>query len=117
MLPLPVNPMVTGFFFNKRFYMKRGRGRLPAVTTSRAVHDFAMAPQAGIHRSVFNRTHGVKTTFNFGQIIPIMVDEILPGDIFHVDLTSFARLATPLVPVMDNMYLDVHFLLFPNVLS
>jgi len=76
-------------------------------------HSFSQVPVADIPRSKFNRTHGYKTTFDAGTIIPIFVDEALPGDTFKMDCTTFARLATPLHPIMDNMFLDTHFFSVP----
>lgn len=76
-------------------------------------HQFSQVPRADIQRSTFNRSHGVKTTFDAGYLVPIYVDEALPGDTFNLRLSSFARLATPLHPVMDNMYLDTFFFAVP----
>ena len=83
----------------------------PSVTTSQ--EHFAQAPNADIQRSRFDRSHGVKTTMDFGKLIPCYVDEILPGDSFNMDATTFARLATPLKPFMDNAYIDIHFFFVP----
>lgn len=83
---------------------------LPSVMT----HQFSRIPQANIPRSTFNRTHSHKTAFDAGYLIPIYVDEALPGDTFNLDMTAFARLSTPLHPVMDNMYLDLFFFAVPN---
>ena len=74
-------------------------------------HNFAHVPSAEIPRSVFNRSHGYKTTFDADYLIPFLVDEALPGDTFNVNVAIFARLNTPLAPVMDNMYLDTFSLL------
>ncbi|AXL14642.1 major capsid protein [Microviridae sp.] len=76
-------------------------------------HNFSQVPKADIPRSSFNRSHGHKTTFNAGELIPIYVDEALPGDTFNAKLTAFGRLATPIHPFMDNMYLDTHFFAVP----
>lgn len=75
---------------------------------------FSQVPVADIPRSVFNRSHGHKTTFDSGYLIPVYVDEALPGDTFNVNASLFARLATPLVPIMDNLHLDVFFFAVPN---
>lgn len=75
---------------------------------------FSQAPQAEIQRSSFDRSHGYKTTFDAGYLVPIFVDEALPGDTFNLDLTAFARLATPLKPVMDNMFMETFFFAVPN---
>lgn len=81
---------------------------------SRHTHDFANIPQANIERSSFDRSHGHKTTFKVGQLIPVYVDEVLPGDTFNLRMTAFARLATPIFPIMDNIYMDTHFFSVPN---
>ena len=76
-------------------------------------HNFSLSPQADIPRSQFNRSHGFKTTFDAGYLVPIFVDEALPGDTFNLNMTGFARLATPLFPYMDNLYLDSFFFAVP----
>lgn len=75
---------------------------------------FAQAPQADIPRSVFNRSHPIKTTFDSGLLIPIHADEMLPGDTFNVRAKLFARMATPLHPVMDRMRLSTFFFAVPK---
>ena len=80
---------------------------------SASQHNFAMVPRAEIPRSSFDRSCGYKTTFDAGWLIPIFVDEALPGDTFNVKVTAFCRLATPLHPFMDNMYLDTFFFAVP----
>ena len=77
-------------------------------------HRFAMIPQADIPRAAFDRQFTHKTTFDAGYLIPVYVDEVLPGDTFNLKMTAFARLATPIFPVMDNMYLDSFFFFVPN---
>lgn len=77
-------------------------------------HQFSQVPKVQTPRSVFNRTHSHKTTFDGGKLIPFYVDEVLPGDTFNVNSNLFGRLATPIVPVMDNIYLDTHYFFVPN---
>lgn len=78
------------------------------------VHQFAMIPRADIPRSSFRVQHAHKSAFNAGLLVPVYVDEVLPGDSFSVKMTAFARMATPLFPVMDNMFLDSFFFFVPN---
>ena len=78
------------------------------------VHQFAMVPRADIPRSAFSMQRAYKTTFDAGYLIPVLCEEVLPGDTFKVKMTAFARLATPIFPVMDNMYLDSFFFFVPN---
>ena len=77
-------------------------------------HQFSMIPRADIPRSKFNAQKTYKTTFDAGYLIPVYCDEVLPGDTFNLKMTAFARLATPIFPVMDNMYIDSFFFFVPN---
>lgn len=77
-------------------------------------HTFSQVPHADIPRSSFKRSHGYKTTFNENYLVPIFVDEALPGDTFNARLSSICRLNTPLKPIMDNMYIDFFFFAVPN---
>lgn len=67
-----------------------------------------------IPRSKFDRSHDYKTTFNTGDLIPIYVDEVLPGDTLTMDMASVIRMATPITPVMDNAFVDFYFFQVPN---
>ena len=78
------------------------------------VHQFTMIPKADIPRSSFDCQSTHKTTFDAGYLIPVYVDEMLPGDTFRLNMTAFARLSTPLYPIMDNMHLDSFFFFVPN---
>lgn len=78
------------------------------------VHQFTMIPKADIPRSSFDCQSTHKTTFDAGNLVPIYVDEVLPGDTFKLNMTAFARLATPLYPIMDNMVMDSFFFFVPN---
>ena len=78
------------------------------------VHSFSTVAAANIQRSSFNRDHGYKTTFDSGYLIPCFVDEVLPGDTFNLDANVFARLSTPVVPIMDNIYVETFFFFVPT---
>lgn len=78
------------------------------------VHQFSMIPKADIPRSSFNIQTAHKTTFDSGYLVPIYVDEVLPGDTFNLKMTAFCRMSTPIFPVMDNLHLDTFFFFVPN---
>ena len=78
------------------------------------VHQFAMIPRADIPRSSFSMQKNYKTTFDGGYLVPVFCEEVLPGDSFNVNMTAFARMATPLYPLMDNLHLDSFFFFVPN---
>jgi len=77
-------------------------------------HDFSKIPHADIQRSSFNRSFDHKSVFSSGYLVPILVDEALPGDTFNVKLSSVSRLTTPLYPIMDNLFMDFFFFAVPN---
>ena len=86
-----------------------GAGTLPSTMS----HDFSRVPKSDIQRSTFNRDHGLKTTFNAGELIPIFADEVLPADTFNLKMHGFGRLATPIHPIMDNIHMDTFFFFVP----
>lgn len=75
---------------------------------------FALAPQVDIQRSRFNRDFNIKTSFNVGDLIPLYVDEVLPGDTVSIKTSKLLRLQTLITPVMDNLYFDVYWFFVPN---
>ena len=78
---------------------------MKSVMTSR----FNSVEGPEVPRSQFDRSHGVKSTFDIDDLIPIYVDEAVPGDTFSLNMTGFARMATPLHPIMDNMFMETFF--------
>src|ERR1044071_1805377 len=77
-------------------------------------HNFAHVPGVALPRSVFNMSRAYKTTFDAGNLIPIFLQEVLPGDSFHVVMSAFARLTTPIKPLMDNLRLFFWFFFVPR---
>jgi hypothetical protein len=86
-------------------------GKLQSTITNQ--EQFARIAKPEIQRSVFDRSHGYKTTLDSGYLYPVFVDEAVPGDTFDVKATMFGRLATPIKPIMDNMKFDLHFFSVP----
>jgi hypothetical protein len=85
------------------------RGSLPSTITK----DFSRAPQANIQRSVFNRSHGLKTTIDANYLYPIYFDNVMPGDTFQMNAHGFGRLATPIHPFIDNLKIQTYFFFVP----
>lgn len=75
---------------------------------------FSQVPAIEIQRSKFDRSSQHKTTFNTGDLIPIYLDEVLPGDTFTLDQSSVVRMSTPIYPVMDNAFVDYYYFFVPN---
>ena len=79
-----------------------------------SAHDFAMIPRADIPRSMFKMRHTHKTTFDSGYLVPIYCEELMPGDSFRGVMHCMARLATPIVPFMDDLTFESFFFFVPN---
>ncbi len=91
-----------------------GKGTANQSGNTKHQHRFAVTPSVSNPRSTFNRSCGLKTAFDAGYLIPIFLDEALPGDTMNLKMSSFARMSTPIYPVMDNMFMDFFFFAVPN---
>lgn len=94
---------------NSLMFQNRASG-----ATNQAQQRFAQVPAVEQQRSNFDRSHQYKTTLDAGLLIPFFVDEVLPGDTFALNSTLLARLGTPIVPIMDNLYIETHYFFVPN---
>lgn len=75
---------------------------------------FELAPQAAIERSTIRKPFNVKTSFNVGELIPFMIEEVVPGSTYDIETSKVMRLQTLLTPVMDNLFLDTYYFFVPN---
>lgn len=110
--------VVVVFFFSECYFgsIHSSVCSIPSMPSinKKTQHLFSKVPATDIPRSVFDRSHNVKTTMNSGYLVPFYVDEVLPGDSFKANCSVFARLATPIVPIMDNLYLETFFFFVPT---
>lgn len=77
-------------------------------------HLFSQVPTAKIPRSKFNRSHGLKTAFYPGKLVPIFIDEVLPADTFNLKASILVRMPALIAPLMDNLYIDTFFFYVPE---
>jgi len=70
------------------------------------VHDFSMNPRGDVPRSVFGMSHSLKSAFSFSYLVPILCEEVLPGDTWRIGINTVARTAVPIVPIQDNWHLE-----------
>lgn len=73
------------------------------------IHRFSNVPEANIQRSRINRSFTYKTTCSEGYLIPFYNDIMYPGDTFIGRATIFGRMATPVFPIMDNLFVDTFY--------
>jgi len=66
---------------------------------------------AQVRRSVFDLSYEKKFTCDMGQLIPVLCDEAVPGDIFEIGNQTVIRFQPLVSPVLHeiNMYLHVFF--------
>lgn len=65
-------------------------------------------------RNLFDLSHEVKLTCNMGNLVPIMCEEVVPGDVFRVSSDMVVRMAPMLAPIMHNVNVYTHFFFVPN---
>lgn len=83
---------------------------------NQAMHDLlrynaSMMPKK---RSTFDRSKSHATTFDSGYLIPILVEDVLPGDEVDFSVDALVRMTTPIHPVMDSAYLDIMAFFCPD---
>lgn len=93
--------------------MKSQHGRI-INSAGKATENFSTVTSANVPRSVFNRNSTLLTTFDAGYLVPLLCDEVLPGDTMQMTTAHVARTITPLVPVMDNLELEFFAFFVPN---
>lgn len=76
--------------------------------------NFSVVPTVSISRSKFLRRSQHKTSINLGDIVPIYVDEVLPGDTRSIDIASLIRMSTPIAPIMDDIVMEFFAFFVPN---
>lgn len=59
--------------------------------------------------NLFNLTHEKKLSFNMGELIPMYLQDVVPGDRFMVNSEVFLRMAPMLAPIMHRVNVFVHF--------
>lgn len=77
-------------------------------------HDFSRIAQTDAKRSTFDRSHGLKTAFDSGYLVPIEVQEVLPGDTVDMDAAFLGRTAPTVTPIMDNVFFDTQWFFVPS---
>lgn len=76
---------------------------------------FNSVPTIHRRRTPFNLSHKVFTSMNVGDLVPILCQEVYPGDDFKIDSTYIARTLSEYIrPVMDSLYMDVMYFFVPN---
>jgi len=65
-------------------------------------------------RTAFDLSHERKLSCKMGQLIPIMNDEVMPGDTFKIRSEVLVRLAPMIAPIMHRTNVFIHYFFVPN---
>lgn len=76
-------------------------------------HAFSLSPQTEIKRSIIKRDSTHKTSLYADYLVPFFLDHMLPADTFNGRTSLFGRLATPKLPIMDDLYMDTFYFFVP----
>ena len=75
---------------------------------------FSRVPTIDLPRSKFDLSHGYKTTLDGGFLVPVLTQELLPGDSWKCTVKQLCRMTTPIVPFMDNLRVSYFFFAVPK---
>lgn len=64
-------------------------------------------------RSVFNLSYEKKFTADMAQLIPVMIDEVVPGDFFKIGNQAVIRFQPLVAPILHEINMYVHYFFVP----
>lgn len=76
-------------------------------------HVFRRVGGARPGRSLFNLSYEKKLTMDMGQLIPVMCDEVLPGDIWDIGASAVVRFQPLVAPVMHQVDMYAYYFFVP----
>lgn len=65
-------------------------------------------------KSAFDLSHERKFSMNMGDLVPVLCQEVLPGDSFRLNMEQLVRLQPMLAPMMHRVNVYTHFFFVPN---
>lgn len=67
-----------------------------------------------VGRSIFNLNYSKLFTCDMGQLIPVMHDEVVPGDIFKISNQVILRMQPMVAPLLHEINVYTHYFFVPN---
>lgn len=74
---------------------------------------FSKVAPARVPRSVFNLSYEKKLTCDMGELIPVMHDEVVPGDVFKIGADLVIRMQPIVAPVLHEINAYIHYFFVP----
>jgi len=65
-------------------------------------------------KSAFDLSHDFKFSGDMGNIIPVLVNECIPGDQYSISCEAMVRFAPMLAPIMHRVDVSMHYFFVPN---
>lgn len=65
-------------------------------------------------KNVFDLSHDFKFSGDMGNLIPILVNECIPGDNYNLSCEAMVRFAPMLAPIMHRVDVSMHYFFVPN---
>ena len=75
---------------------------------------FTKAKVSGIPRSTFDLSHDHKLSLNMGKLVPVHIQEALPGDKFTMTSEAMFRMQPMIAPIMQRIDIYMHHFFVPN---
>lgn len=75
---------------------------------------FNTVPVTKVKNTAFDLSHEVKSSGKLGQLMPFLCTEVLPGDVFKINVEHLVRFAPMLAPIMHRVDVYTHFFFVPN---
>ena len=63
--------------------------------------------------STFDKSFQVATSFDSGKCVPVLMQEVYPGDIYKIDTNALVRLSAPASTPMMSLNYDLNFFFVP----
>lgn len=74
---------------------------------------FKQVESKKLKRSVFDLSHERKMSLNMGDLVPILCQEVLPGDSFRLNTEFLLRFQPMIAPVMHRVNVYTHYFFVP----
>jgi len=75
---------------------------------------FRKVKRTKLRRNAFNLSHDRKFSFRMGQLVPVLCQEVVPGDSFRLSSEIFLRMQPLVAPVMHRVNVMTYSFFVPN---
>lgn len=84
------------------------------ITANKADDTFGDLPKGKLKRNLFNMKGSNITSFKIGELVPVLCEETLPGDLWSLGAEVACRFPPLYFPAMIDLHLTMHYFYVPN---